>query len=50
MKFICLRRMIDKNRISMHTVSCYNLYRFTFSIHIFTFLKFSEHIFREHEP
>lgn len=37
MKFICLRRMIDKNRISMHTVSCYNLYRFTFSIHIFIY-------------
>lgn len=30
MKFICLRRMIDKNRISM-----YNLYRFTFSIHFY---------------
>lgn len=30
MKFICLRPMIDKNRISM-----YNLYRFTFSIHFY---------------
>lgn len=48
MKFICLRRMIDKNRISMHTVIIYIVSHFP-SIFLFTFLK-SEHIFREHEP